>query len=82
MHCFLWAVFLAQYIPCHVLEKLIVVQPLKIFPTFIEPKDLLLCLQEVAMEPYPEPSKMFSYFKHEVGRQWCTAIYHDPSCLL
>jgi hypothetical protein len=55
MQCFMWAVFLAQYIPCDLLEKLIVVQPLKTFPTFIEHEVLLLCLQEPDVEPYPEP---------------------------
>lgn len=45
-------------------------------------KVLLLCSQDPITEPCPEPIKMFCYFKHEVGRQWCTATYHDSWCLL
>jgi hypothetical protein len=44
-------------------------------------KVLLLCSQDPIMVPCTEPIKMF-YFRHEVGRQWCTATYHDSWCLL
>ena len=66
---FLWAAFLAQHIFCGVLEKLIVIQPVKKFPTLIEPSVLLLCSPEPATKPHLEPVKMFSYFRHEVGAQ-------------
>jgi hypothetical protein len=37
------------------LEKFIVVQPVKKSPTFMEPKDSLSCSEEPATGFYPEP---------------------------
>ena len=38
VHCFLQAVFLAEYIHCEVFEKLVVIHSVKMFPTLSEPK--------------------------------------------
>jgi len=40
-----------------VLEKLVVTQLVKKFPTFMQPEGSLECSQEPAPAPYPEPDE-------------------------
>jgi hypothetical protein len=39
------------------LEKLIVIQLIKKFSEFVEPKDSFLCSQKLATGPYPKPDE-------------------------